>query len=382
MVWKMLKKGGFKLLPASENRRLGLPLLLSILVHGVLLMNYGAFSSPNNLVAQMPLSVKLLGTPAVLPVQEPALREVRPTAHTQWLGSLADTERAVEPLTTTPAAGSPERRVKSLKRFDKPKQPVEEAHHANPLGEVSRAVDLPEAPVASMPLDIPRQADQSPGIPLPSVTIPVRKAEIEFSLYSGVDGVSIGSVRHSFKSMQTDTGEYYSLDVRQSANPVKDDGPLTMQLNVGGRVLGDELVARRYSLKGETAMRFFSLREASVRVPAGNELSGSTPDGLIDRQTLLYYFSRKPPSFDGGGVWLSDNSRNGYYRYRVDGFENFVLPGYGSVRTLKVVVSESDKGEAIELWLAADLRYLPVRVRHKDRGGLVTDQVATSLSVE
>ena len=52
------------------------------------------------------------------------------------------------------------------------------------------------------------------------------------------------------------------------------------------------------------------------------------------------------------------------------------------MRTLKVVVSESDKGEAIELWLAADLRYLPVRVRHKDRGGLVTDQVATSLSVE
>ena len=79
---------------------------------------------------------------------------------------------------------------------------------------------------------------------------------------------------------------------------------------------------------------------------------------------------------------MADQSRNGYYRYRVEGFEDFSMPGHGSVRTLKVMVFESDKGETIELWLALDLRYLPVRVRHKDRAGLITDQVATSLSVE
>ncbi len=58
------------------------------------------------------------------------------------------------------------------------------------------------------------------------------------------------------------------------------------------------------------------------------------------------------------------------------------MPGHGSVRTLKVMVFESAKGETIELWLAPDMRYLPVRVRHKDRAGLITDQVAISLSVE
>ncbi|MBL8416031.1 MAG: hypothetical protein JNM42_16495, partial [Propionivibrio sp.] len=46
---------------------------------------------------------------------------------------------------------------------------------------------------------------------------------------------------------------------------------------------------------------------------------------------------------------------------------------------IKLVLSTSDSPEIIELWLVPDLHYLPAKVRHIDRQGVVTEQVVTSL---
>ena len=378
MIRKTLNKINRPSTPAYADSRLVLSLFVSVILHVGILMRYGGFSSPDTRGFQVPLTVKIQGGH----VSTSTANEV--VIERSSLRSEVSVETGASELASIAVSNSDsiaESQVKAPKPVDAPKRVAKKSGEAKPREE-ERTDALPQVPSPAITRDVPRQENQSSGIPLPGVTLPVRKAEIEFSLYSGEESTLVGVVRHSFSSIQTDTGEYYTIDVLQSGNSSINGKSQGVHLNVGGRILGDELVARRYALKGEAALRFFSLREASAPVPPGTELRGSTADGLIDRQTLLYYFSRRPPSFEGGGIWLADQSRNGYYRYRVEGFEDFSMPGHGSVRTLKVMVFESDKGETIELWLALDLRYLPVRVRHKDRAGLITDQVATSLSVE
>lgn len=382
MLGTFVRRIDFRLLSVAARYRLAWAVFLSLLLHLLFLMRFGAFSSPSAPLVPAPLMVKLLGptaSPAVTTrrVEEATLADHNPVSEAKSAAAVREMPLLAPRI--TPGNDKP---LDAQQRRQEPKSRAANEASVGKSDDSQPVVTALEAPTASKPLEKSRQADSSPGLPLPGVTIPVRRAEIEFSLFSGEKGESTGSVRHSFRSSLTETGEYYTLDIAQGTDQVGASSSPDVQLNVGGRILGDELIARRYSLKGESALRFFSLRSDSDAVPDSKELRGSTPDGLIDRQTLLYYFSRKPPSFSGGGIWLADHSRNAYYRYRVEGFEDFSLAGHGSLRTLKVVVFESAKGESIELWLAPDLRYLPVRVRHKDRAGRITEQLATSLSVE
>jgi hypothetical protein len=103
------------------------------------------------------------------------------------------------------------------------------------------------------------------------------------------------------------------------------------------------------------------------------------PDGILDRQSLLYQFMLVPPSNSGGKLWLSDGVKNALYSYSIAGYETLAVPPIGNVQVLKLVFSTAGSAEIIELWLIPDKRYLPAKMRHTDRLGVITEQVVMSL---
>ncbi len=359
------------LIEDTAIRQLLWALLMSLALHCFVLWKFGAFAADHKKTEPMPLTVRFLAPTPVSAVVADFPRDPA-TPPISGVNTIA-----------TPRIETPDQR--SVRQHPKPAV-VESPSHRESVAK-TRAGNLPmpvvpmvaEAPAA--PLEKPLQADRSPGIPLPGVTIPVKHAEIEFSMYSGQGRQPIGNVRHSFKSEVTETGEYYSLSIANASAEPTSDALDEWKMSVGGRISDNGLVARRYRVQGAGAVRLFALREVP-QTALKSELRGATADGLLDRQSLLYHFSQQPPSFKGGGVWLADNSAQIYFEYRVVGIEEIQLPGIGPVRTTRVLLFHSPGGESIELWLAPDYRYLPVRVKHTDSKGTITEQFASSITVQ
>ena len=224
--------------------------------------------------------------------------------------------------------------------------------------------------------DVPQQL---PGIPWMRATGPVQRVEMEFEIFSGADRQSVGTGQHSYVS---ENGESYGLNVRQmpqedSAGP---GGP--WQLEISGLVNKQGLSPLLFQIKGVLPERLMSLKEVPDSLPssASSEArNGRLPDGLLDRQSLLYQFMQVPPDEGGGKLWLSDGKTHRLYTYRVAGSEPLVIAANGEVRAMKLVLSASVSADIIELWLVPDLHYLPAKVRYIDARGGVTEQVVTSL---
>lgn len=310
-------------------RQLMCALLVSLTLHCFVLWKFGSFAAEYEKVAPPPLMVRLLAPTPVAAVAADFLRDSEPRL-------IPSMDAVVAPRTEISNLD-----MRSRQRTEAQK-PAQDASRPNKVAIAPRVNSAtPPAPevekTAAAPLEKPLQADRAPGIPLPGVTTPVKYAEIEFSMYSGEGKQPIGNVRHSFKSEVTDTGEYYSLSIARAQEGQTSDSPDEWKMSVGGRISESGLAARRYRVQGAGAARLFALREVP-QAALKTELRGATADGLLDRQSLLYHFSRQPPSFKGGGLWLADNLAQIYFEYQVAGIEEIQLPGIGAVRTTRVVL--------------------------------------------
>ena len=101
------------------------------------------------------------------------------------------------------------------------------------------------------------------------------------------------------------------------------------------------------------------------------------PDGLLDRQSLLYQFSIKPPEPLGGKLWVSDGKTNKVFAYSLGGTETVSLATFGNVRAL--IIDLTGEGETIRLWLVPDMHYLPIKARFSSKDGKVSEQRVMSL---
>jgi len=89
------------------------------------------------------------------------------------------------------------------------------------------------------------------------------------------------------------------------------------------------------------------------------------PDGLLDRQSLLYQFMPQLPILAGGKPWLSDGVKQSQFSYRMAGFDSLPITAPG--------------GETIALWLVPEMHYLPVKVRYADLRVAAVEPLAVSL---
>ena len=219
--------------------------------------------------------------------------------------------------------------------------------------------------------------DQPPGVPLPGLTGAVNRVTIEFELFSGADRQLMGAGRHLY--VADDAGNY-----GVTINPLlkaEDPAPAaTWLVSISGTISMQGLSPILFRVRGALSERLVALdgggRPSTLPSRPRN---ARMPDGLLDRQSLLYQFMVQPPELTGGELWLSDGVSHGLYTYRLAGIESFNIPSRGGVSTIKLVLSTRDSPEIVELWLIPDLHYLPAKVRYTDRQGMVTEQVVISL---
>jgi hypothetical protein len=258
---------------------------------------------------------------------------------------------------------------------------INEKPRETPAPPVKPAAAVPAAPLPEIPPVAAGKeaatAEPAAGIPLPGLTGAVKRVEIEFEIYSGLDRTLIGTSRQLYVA---ESGDYYGLSTRSQINGDESAPGEPWQLDVSGRINRQGLSPSRFEVQGAMSERLMALKEiADPSALPAKARNIRMRDGILDRQSLLYQFMLQPPALTGGQLWLTDGSSYGLYTYRVAGFDSLPLTALGGVRAIKLMLSSSDSADTIELWLVPDMHYLPVKVRHTDRQGRVTEQLAISL---
>ena len=330
-------------------RRLLPALGVSLLLHVLLLSRFGLFPFADGSAPARSLQVSLVA-PAATPAA-PAEPEV----------------------ISVPELPLPAPAPRTPKRNEKPRE--------TPAPPVKPIAAVPAAPLPEKPPVVAGKeaatAEPAAGIPLPGLTGAVKRVEIEFEIYSGLDRTLIGTSRQLYVA---ENGDYYGLSTRSQVKGDESAPGEPWQLDVSGRINRQGLSPSRFEVQGAMSERLMALKDVAApsALPA-KARNIRMRDGILDRQSLLYQFMLQPPALTGGQLWLTDGSSYGLYTYRVAGFDSLPLTALGGVRAIKLVLSSSDSADSIELWLVPDMHYLPVKVRHTDRQGRVTEQVAISL---
>ena len=103
------------------------------------------------------------------------------------------------------------------------------------------------------------------------------------------------------------------------------------------------------------------------------------PDGQ-DRLSFLLALSLLPGHASSVTYHIADGKGISYHRYEVRGSERINTPA-GDFNTVRVArVGHPGEKDSAELWLAADLGYIPVRLLDIEGDGTQYDQVATRIS--
>lgn len=106
------------------------------------------------------------------------------------------------------------------------------------------------------------------------------------------------------------------------------------------------------------------------------ELHADTQDLL----SFMYQFMFVPP-LQEMHVTLTNGRRLGEYEYVFEGEDNLVIDDH-TIKTVHIVHMRGDTDEKVELWLASDYRYVPVKIKKIEKNGMVIEQVATRLIAE
>ncbi len=112
----------------------------------------------------------------------------------------------------------------------------------------------------------------------------------------------------------------------------------------------------------------------------GDPRTEPLPAHAHDRLAYLFTFAFAPPAPGSKFIFdLLDGRGQSHHVYAVAGRAQLKVPA-GEFDAVKLV--RPDTEELVEIWLASELSYLPVRVLAVDKDGTRYDQVATKISAE
>lgn len=333
----LLKNSGYG---GAPTYRLWVALILSLLLHLALLTKLGA-SSQNRGISNHLLQVRL-ATPAPL-----------------------------TPAPTKPEAANP---IVSIKPQPETSPALKPHEKIAPLP--TPPLNTTQKPPAA---ETPRQIEQRPEIPVPDQNAPASWVDIEFDIFSGKEKKLIGTGLQHYES---DGLGQYNLSFKENNVPAEQAQRHSWQLEIAGRITRRGLSPSSYQRQGNMPKQLMALDNNSATNAEDSDASqaGRMPDGILDRQSLLFQFMFSPPTETDGELSLTDGDKVVAYDYHTVGMETIEVKSQGPVRTLHVVLSGNESADTIELWLAPDFRYLPVKVRHTSSNGSVNEQLATSIS--
>ncbi len=211
---------------------------------------------------------------------------------------------------------------------------------------------------------------------------PPLKLVVNYALLKGKNGIKIGHIVHTW---DIDDGRYVIASV---VEPIGLARLLTREMIVQssqGRITADGLVPESYwEQRGQKADRTFHAEfdydQQTLTYGGRSETTTVVlPPGTQDQLSFIYQFGLKAPFSGTLQFSMTTGRKLGTYRCEVVG-EELIDSGLGELRTLhlrKILNAPSD--DSIEIWLAADHQYLPVKVRITNSEGDVLEQVVEGI---
>lgn len=252
------------------------------------------------------------------------------------------------------------------------------------------ATTIPAAPEAEPPAEVPMAPPVVAEKPAPEPAAPPlrtlpSKGRITYTLYLGGDRFSVGKAVQSWEV----EGSVYKLGSVAETTGLVDlfrsqrlnylsEGKVTAQ----GLRPQTFLMSRTRRGRTEAARAEFDWSAAKImlgRVPERRALA--LPANSQDFISFMYQFSLAPPAPGRTRVSITNGSRLETYELEVLELENIETP-LGMLAALPIKQLRRTGEESIEVWLAADYRYLPVKVRFIDReGNPAGEQIVSEIQI-
>ncbi|MBI4206667.1 MAG: DUF3108 domain-containing protein [Betaproteobacteria bacterium] len=333
--------------PRVLSLRLLAALFVSLLLHAAMIS--GTWLRVSEMTAaQPPLEARLASPPAPIPAPPAVKPAPRPRAAAR---------RTVSPRPTVPPVAT----AAAPLAFPPEPEPPEAADE-------TAEIPAPEAvspPIAEVP-----PVPQTPA-PAPLKSLP-KKGRIAYTMYFGVDGFTVGK---TVQSWEVGAGGYKLGSVSETTGIVElfrsqrhiylSEGKLT------ARGLQPEKFFMSRTRRGQTeaAQARFDWEAGTItlgRVPAqrGAPLSADTQDIV----SFMYHLALSPPAVGRIRLPITNGSRFETFDLDVLDEEQIETP-LGMLKTLPVKQVPRPGAESVEIWLAIEYRYLPVKIRFFDREG-------------
>jgi hypothetical protein len=341
------------------SRILVVALILSALAHALTLSG-GWLLLPPNTPEPPPLQARLQRLPELTPSPPPQ----KPAAARPRVVAVAAAPRAVISDTLSPfPIATPETMAAEA--------PVE--------------TTSAEPPAAAEPMVI---ADAAPSTFMPeraAIRSLPRRGRIAYALYMGSQKFEVA---RTVQSWETSAGNYTLESTSGTSGVVGWFRPEQRIFRSTGRMtehgLRPENFVSSRIRRGHTdeAVARFDWDQHSITLGRGEaQRSAVLPAGSQDILSFMYQLSLAPPPPGRVQIAITNGTRFENYTLDVLAEETLETP-MGAVRALPVKQRRREGGESMEVWLAADYRYLPVRIRFIGRDGAPSgEQVVTEINI-
>ena len=133
--------------------------------------------------------------------------------------------------------------------------------------------------------------------------------------------------------------------------------------------------------RGKKDSAVFNWTDNSVRFngKSGEHTEAATP-GTQDMLSLLFQLAFAPPLGDDLSVIVTNGRKLERYAFERAGTEVISLEG-GKFHTLKILKQRKGDEDGMEVWLALEHHYLPVKIRVTDKKGSVIEQSLMAIKV-
>ncbi len=346
----------------TQTHRLLLALLVSLLLH-VALISGAWLSVPVQSPVPPPLEARLATAPPPAAIEQPAPpRKPRPVAPRR-------ATPAVPPLpvvtAATPLALPPE-------PADTGPEPAEPFEPAPPSVEPTPEPAVEPAPPA-------------PATAPPPVRSLPRKGRITYALYFGTDKFNVGK---AIQSWEVDSDVYMLASEAETTGIVDFFRPQRLRYLSQGKLTAQGLRPEKFLTsrtrrgRTEAAQARFDWGAGSLTFGnARNPRSVALPAGSQDVMSFIYQMSLVPPQPGRFRVPVTNGSRFETYDVEVLNEETIDTP-LGALQAVPVRQVRRAGIESIEIWLAVEFRYLPVKIRFLNReGNPAGEQIANEIRV-
>lgn len=304
----------------------------------------------------------------------------------------------LEPLPLPTPVLKPKPVVEATRRLrPRPTPRVKPAPPAQPIPEPIAApapVTEAAAPAAPAPVETPPAAPQAPPDasasapatpPPPPLNAMPGKAEIRYTVFRGVNGFKVGRAayiwqvigdRYVLTSITEGTG---LIALIQPGKLVQiSQGHITAQ----GLAPDDFWIQRGKPTPDKTAAAHFDYRQHTVTV---GKMSNATTVPLLpgaqDILSVTFHLAMLAPFQDEQLLHVTTGKGLKPYTAHVVGDELLDTP-LGQLRTLHLARNAEAGEDAIDVWLAQDYNYMPVKIRVDHSKFGIVEQVISAMNIE